>query len=109
MPCKHSFSDQHKLQLATARAFAVPAPRSLDLRTARRLHAAFVKQGRKSPWDHESASGDSGEPEPFSLEQPGPFACYQAAAPGIAVSGERTGQPVLRVAFGGASSHAYHQ
>src|SRR5450432_1890777 len=68
------------------------------------MHAAFVKQGRKSPWDDESVSGDSGETEPFSREQPGLFACYQAAALGIAVSGERTGQPVLRVAFGGASS-----
>ena len=48
--------------------------------------------------------GDAGETEPFSLEQPGLFACYQAGALGIAVSGERTGQPVLRVAFGGASS-----
>jgi hypothetical protein len=63
--------------------------------TAGRLHAAFVKQGRKSPWDHESDSLDSGETEPFSLEQPGLFGCYQAAALGIAVSGERTGQPVL--------------
>ena len=84
----------------------LPTPSSAEVReiarrTARRLHAAFVKQGRKSPWDDED---DSGETEPFSLEQPGLFACYQAAALGIAVSGERTGQPVLRVAFGGASS-----
>jgi hypothetical protein len=42
--------------------------REIARRTARRLHAAFVKQGRESAWDHESASGDSGETEPFSLE-----------------------------------------
>jgi hypothetical protein len=87
----------------------LPTPSSAEVReiarrTARRLHAAFLKQGRKSPWDDESVSGDLGETEPFDLEQPGLFACYQAAALGIAVSGERTGQPVLRVAFGGASS-----
>ncbi|HKY40001.1 MAG TPA: hypothetical protein VJN18_28900 [Polyangiaceae bacterium] len=34
----------------------------------------------------------------------GLFACYQAAAQGIAVWGERAGQPVLRVVVGGASS-----
>jgi Putative transposase len=73
-------------------------------RTARRLHAAFIKRGRRSPWDDESAFVDSEETDAFSLEQPGLFACYQAAAQGIAVSGERAGQPVVRLAFGFASS-----
>ena|SRR5882724_4746187 len=53
--------------------------REIARRTARRLHAAFVKQGRKSHWDDEADSDDSGKTEPFSLEQPGLFACYQAA------------------------------
>ena len=65
-------------------------------RTGRRLHAAFVKQGRKKPVGRRVVSGDSGETEPFSREQPGLFACYQVAALGIAVSDERTGQPVLQ-------------
>jgi hypothetical protein len=44
-----------------------------------------------SPWDE----ADAGEPdaEPLSLEQPGLFACYDAAARGLSVSGERAGQP----------------
>jgi len=86
----------------------LPTPSSAEVReiarrTARRLHAAFLKQGRKSPWDDEAASGASGDTEPFGLEQPGLFACYQAAAQGIAVSGERTRQPALPVAFGASS------
>jgi hypothetical protein len=51
----------------------------------------------------------SGETDAFSSEQAGLFACYQAAALGIAVSGERAGQPLLRVAFGGASSELGHK
>ena len=73
-------------------------------RTAQRLARAFRKQGRKSPWDDEGAFADSGEADPFSSEQPGLFASYQAAALGIAASGERAGQPILRVLAGGASS-----
>jgi hypothetical protein len=30
--------------------------REIARRTARRLHAEFVKQGRKSPWDHEAVA-----------------------------------------------------
>ena len=47
---------------------------------------------------------DTGETDAFSSEQPGLFACYQAAALGIAVSAERAGQPLLRVVAGGPSS-----
>jgi hypothetical protein len=71
--------------------------RDIARRTALRLHRAFQKQGRQSPWDDEHAFVDSGEADPFSLEQPGLFACYQAAASGVAVSAERAGQPVLRL------------
>jgi Putative transposase/Transposase zinc-binding domain len=66
-------------------------------RTARRLHRAFQKQGRISPWDDEHAFVDSGDTDPFSLDEPGLFACYQAAASGIAVSAERAAEPVLRL------------
>jgi hypothetical protein len=69
-------------------------------RTALRLHRAFRKQGRVSPWDEPELS--DGESEPFSIEQPGLFACYQAAALGVAVSGERAGQPSLRLFAGQA-------
>ena len=65
--------------------------------TALRLHRAFQKKGRQSPWDDEHAFVDSGEADPFSLEEPGLYACYQAAASGVAVSAERAGQPVLRL------------
>jgi hypothetical protein len=85
---------------------ALPTPTSDDVldiarRTAKRLHRAFRKQGRHRPWDEPDFS--DGEPEPFSLEQPGLFACYQAAALGAAVLGERAGQPVLRLVAGGAT------
>jgi hypothetical protein len=69
-------------------------------RTARRVHQAFQKKGRPSPWDDEHAVGDSGETDSFTVEQPGLFACYQAAAAGVAVSGERAGQPLLRLVAG---------
>jgi len=80
-------------------ALATPSSdevREIARRTALRLHRAFEKQGRPSPWD-EHAVVDSAETDPFSLEQPGLFACYQAAASGIAVSPERAGHPVLRL------------
>jgi hypothetical protein len=69
-------------------------------RSARRVHQAFKKEGRPSPWDDEHAVVDSGETDPLSVEQPGLFACCQAAAAGVAVSGERAGQPLLRLVAG---------
>jgi len=92
---------------------ALPTPSSAEVagiarRTAQRLHQAFRKQGRSSPWDEEAAGTDGVETDSFREEQPGLFACYQAAAQGIAVSGERAGQPVLRVVVGGAGQPATH-
>jgi hypothetical protein len=83
----------------------LPTPTAAEVariaqRTARRLHRAFAKQGRQSPWDDAHAWGDSGESDPLSVEQPGLFACYQAAASGVSVCGERAGQPVLRLLAG---------
>jgi hypothetical protein len=69
-------------------------------RTALRVHRAFQKRGRPSPWDDEHAFVDSGEADPFSLEEPGLFTCYQAASSGVAVSGQGAGQPVLRLLAG---------
>jgi hypothetical protein len=63
--------------------------------TARRLKAVFKAHGRSSPWDEEESSDD--DPEPFSLTEPGLFACYGAAARGVAVSGEHAGKPVMRL------------
>jgi hypothetical protein len=71
--------------------------RDIARRTARRLHRAFQKKGRPSPWDDEHAFVDSGKVDAFSLEEPGLFACYQAAASGVAVSAERAAEPVLRL------------
>jgi len=73
-------------------------------RTAERLHQAFRKQGRRSPWDDEDADScpDFAQGELFEQDQAGLFACYQAAAQGVAISGERAGKPVLRLALGAA-------
>jgi len=83
---------------------ALAAPSSVEVfdvarRTALRLHRAFQKQGRHSPWD-EHTFDDSADTDPFSLDQPGLFACYRASAAGVAVSGERAGQPALRLVVG---------
>ena len=89
----------------------LPTPSSAEVadiarRTAQRLHRAFVQSGKSSPWDDEHCFGDAGETDPLEASQPGLFACYQAAATGIAVSGERAGQPVMRLLAGdGTESH----
>jgi hypothetical protein len=88
------------------RFHALPTPSAAEVadvarRTARRLHRAFAKKGRPSPWDHEHGWGDADDTDPLQADQPGLFACYQAAASGVAVSGERAGQPVLRLVAGG--------
>jgi hypothetical protein len=67
-------------------------------RTAERLSRAFEARGRSSPW--QAAEPSEPDPEPLSAEQPGLFACYEAAARGISVSGERAGQPALRLVVG---------
>jgi hypothetical protein len=68
--------------------------------------AAAVRRGaegrtRLRPWNGEHASADSGETRPLRVEQPELFAWCQAAAGGIAMSGERAGQPLLRLVAGG--------
>jgi Putative transposase len=85
------------------RFHALPTPSSEQVadiarRTAQRLARAFEAQGRPSPWQPTETSEP--DPEPVSLEQPGLFACYQAAAQGLSVSGERAGQPALRLVVG---------
>jgi hypothetical protein len=67
-------------------------------RTAERLGRAFETLGRPSPWQAPEASEP--DPELLSVEQPGLFACYEAAARGISVSAERAGQPALRLVVG---------
>jgi hypothetical protein len=81
----------------------LPTPNAEDVaqiarRTAQRLGRAFETQGRPSPWQAPEASEP--DPEPLSVEQPGLFACYEAAARGISVNGERAGQPALRLVVG---------
>jgi hypothetical protein len=53
-------------------------------RTALRVHKAFVKRGRPSPWDDTDGSSDPEQSDPLSLDEPGLLSCYQAAAQGIA-------------------------
>jgi len=81
---------------------ALPTPSRAEVeevarRTAKRLHRVFQKVGRLSPWDEPELSEDE---HPFTIEQPGLFACYQAAALGVGVTGERAGQPTLRLLAG---------
>ena len=82
---------------------ALPTPSAAQVadvarRTAERLGRAFKAQGRPSPWDEVEPSEP--DPEALSLQQPGLFACYEAAARGLSVSGERAGQPALRLVVG---------
>jgi len=81
---------------------ALPTPTAAEVseiaeRTAKRLHKAFQKQGRASPWDEAADPADAALTDSLQDAQPGLFACYQAAAAGIAVSGERAGRPLLRL------------
>ncbi|MEO8181946.1 MAG: hypothetical protein ABI895_24180, partial [Deltaproteobacteria bacterium] len=83
---------------------ALPTPSSAEVaevarRTAERLGRAFKAQGRPSPWEESCVAAES-DPEPLNLEQPGLFAWYEAAARGLSVSGERAGQPALRLVVG---------
>ncbi len=81
---------------------ALPTPTAAEVsaiaeRTAKRLHEAFQKEGRVSPWDDAAAPVDAELTDSLQDAQPGLFACYQAAAGGIAVSGERACKPLLRL------------
>jgi hypothetical protein len=67
-------------------------------RSAERIDRLLRKNGR-------SLSREGDEPVPELLfDEPGLAACYAAAAQGIGVSGERAGQPVLRLVFGEPAS-----
>jgi hypothetical protein len=93
------FSSKCAVQVGVLSSASTPSSvevRDIARRTALRLHRAFQKQGRPSPWE-EHAFIDSAESDPFSLKEPGLFACYQAAASGVAVSGEQAGQRLLRL------------
>jgi hypothetical protein len=81
----------------------LPEPTKSDVaevarRTAKRMKRLFKERGRRSPWDDEESA--DAEPEELSLKEPGLFACYDTAARGVAVSGDRAGNPVLRVVVG---------
>jgi hypothetical protein len=83
---------------------ALPTPTRAEVadvarRTALGMKSLFNAHHRKSPWDDE-VQADNDEPDRLSLEQPGLFACYQAAAQGVTIGAERSGQPLLRVVVG---------
>src|SRR5690606_11847724 len=64
---------------------ALPTPTSAEVseiaeRTVKRLHKAFRKQGRVSPWDDAADPVDAQLTDSLQDAQPGLFACYQAAA-----------------------------
>ena len=81
---------------------ALPTPTAAEVseiaeRTAKRLHKAFQKQGRVSPWDEAADAVDTELTDLLQDAQPGLFACYQAAAAGIGISGERAGKSLMRL------------
>jgi hypothetical protein len=61
--------------------------------SAERIDTLLRQSGR-------SLEREGEEPELLVLDEPGLAACYAAAAQGLGVSGERAGQPALRLVFG---------
>ena len=68
---------------------AVPEPRWIARRTAERLGRAFETQGEPLA----SGRGERARPRAAQCRAARLFACYEAAARGISVSGERAGSP----------------
>jgi hypothetical protein len=66
-------------------------------RIADRVELILKKHGRSLDREFSDAA-----PTELQLEHPALAACYDAAALGVAVSGERAGQPALRVVSGNA-------
>ncbi|MDX2055051.1 MAG: transposase [Polyangiaceae bacterium] len=62
-------------------------------RTRTHLERIFKKHGRSLD-PHTPSEADA---HPLEQQKPGLSACYTAAAQGVAVSGERAGQPTLRL------------
>ena len=86
---------------------AQPDGAEIAVTTTSCARAAGLKEGPRSPVLLRSAARgrslepDGDEPEPaLCLDEPGLAACYAAAARGVAVSGERAGQPLLVLLFG---------
>ena len=82
---------------------ALEAPTHVEVlevahRTAERVDRLLRKSARSL-----EREGDQPEPD-LVLDEPGLAACYAAAAQGIGVSGERAGQPALRLVFGEPAS-----
>ena len=77
----------------------LPAPTQAEVadvarRTAARIEKLLRKHGRSI--DPELA--DDG-PHPLELDDPALAACYAAAARGVGITGDRAGQPTLRLIF----------
>jgi Putative transposase/Transposase zinc-binding domain len=68
-------------------------------RIADRVELTLKKHGRSLEPEFADAA-----PTELQLEHPALAACYDAAAMGVAVSGERAGQPTLRVVSGNAQA-----
>jgi hypothetical protein len=77
----------------------LPAPTQAEVadvarRTAARIEQVLRKHGRSI--DPELADDD---PHPVDLDDPALAACYAAAARGVGITGDRAGQPTLRLIF----------
>ncbi|MBN1609269.1 MAG: transposase zinc-binding domain-containing protein [Polyangiaceae bacterium] len=77
----------------------LPAPTQAEVvdvarRTAARIERILRKHGRSL--DPELANDD---PHPVDLDDPAVAACYAAAARGVGITGDRAGQPTLRLIF----------
>jgi hypothetical protein len=86
---------------------SLPAPTTAEvadvaLRTAQRLDKLLRAQGRSLSPD------ECNDPEPpkLQLDHPALAACYDAASRGLAVSGDREGQPSLRLVQGAVTTPA---
>jgi len=77
----------------------LPAPTQAEVaevarRTAARIEQLLRKHGRSI--DPELADDN---PHPLELDDPALAACYTAAARGVGITGDRAGQPTLRLIF----------
>jgi hypothetical protein len=77
---------------------ALPTPTHEEValvaaRTAARVERLLQKRGRTL----EDEAGDEGLQPELAFDEPGLAACYSAAAQGITITGDRAGQPLLRL------------
>jgi hypothetical protein len=76
---------------------ALPTPTRAEVADVARRTAARIEKILRAHGRSLDPQMQDDEPHPLEVEQPGLAACYAAAARGVSVAGERTGQPPLRL------------